>query len=195
MNLSQELFDSLLAALHADRAAAGELYEKLRERLVNFFRWEGCVHAEDWADEVLNRAAAKIAGAEAIGSVPAYVSGIARLALKEALRAQQKVRAIEAGMDAAAQDPKDDRAAACLEQCLRGLPDDTAAFITNYYRGDAATRIRNRQAMAGKAGISLNSLRNRALRLREKLESCVKRCMERDVSPFPRTNVKGLSGE
>ena len=59
--LSQELFDRLLAALSADRAAAGVLYEQLRGRLVRFFHWEGCVHAEDLADEVLNRAAVRIA--------------------------------------------------------------------------------------------------------------------------------------
>jgi hypothetical protein len=44
--------------------------------------------------------------------------------------------------------------------------------------------------MAAKLGISLNSLRNRALRLREKLEVCVQGCVaKRDISN--RSNTKG----
>lgn len=184
-------FDQLLAALHADRDQAGQAYEDLRRRLLKFFAWEGCLHPEEWADEVLSRVARRIASGEAIVSVTAYTSGVARLALKEARRQEQRSQPLEGQFAVAPVEPPDARLAGCLARCLDELPAASRALIVDYYQGDAGGRIRQRQAMAARLGISLNSLRNRALRLRDRLEKCLEECAGRDVSSVADTNRKG----
>jgi DNA-directed RNA polymerase specialized sigma24 family protein len=53
-----------------------------------------------------------------------------------------------------------------VERCLSTLPESSRDLIARYYCGERA-------ALAGELGISLNTLRNRALRIREKLYECV----------------------
>jgi DNA-directed RNA polymerase specialized sigma24 family protein len=65
----------------------------------------------------------------------------------------------------------------CLERCLGALDAGQRAFILRYYQGDQSQRIANRKAMAHELGLDLNALRNRALRLRERLEKCVRECL------------------
>jgi hypothetical protein len=62
--------------------------------------------------------------------------------------------------------------AAALEACLDTLAKADAALILDYYGADGSARIRLRQQLADSLGLSLNALRNRALRLRGKLEEC-----------------------
>jgi len=181
--LTREQFDRLLDALDPDRAAAGEAYQRLRAGLAKYLRWEGCVRADDWADEVLNRVAQRVAAGEVVVRVAAYAGGVARLVVKEALRSQAREHSGVIEMPAPAIDEAADESVyECLEVCLRRLEPDQRRLILQYYQGTASDRIRNRRKMAGQLGISLNSLRNRALRLREKLEVCMRACGERDVS-------------
>lgn len=184
-------FDLLLAALGPDREQAGVAHEELRIRLVKFFGWEGCLHPEDWAEEVLARVARKLESGEPIQNVTAYSVGVARLALKEALREQQRLRPLEGEFTAAPMEIPDTRLADCLSRCLQELSPEGRTLILDYYQGDAAQRIRQRQTMAAALGISLNSLRNRALRLRERLEKCLMNCSGRDVLPISDTESRG----
>ena len=55
------------------------------------------------------------------------------------------------------------------------LPSWLSAADLDYYGADGAERIATRQRLAGERGISINALRNRALRLREALEDCVRK--------------------
>ncbi len=184
-------FDLLLAALHLDREQAGIAHEELRVRLVKFFGWEGCLHPEDWADEVLARVSRKLESGENILNVTAYAVGVARLALKEALREQQRLRPLEGEFAVAPVEIPDPRLADCLARCLQELPPEGRALILDYYQGDAGLRIRQRQTMATQLSISLNSLRNRALRLRDRLEKCLMNCGGRDVLALSDTKNRG----
>jgi RNA polymerase sigma factor (sigma-70 family) len=64
----------------------------------------------------------------------------------------------------------------CLEKCLSKLPPETRALVVSYYEGEEAAKINNRKRMAEALGISLNSLRTRTHRIREKLEECIIHC-------------------
>jgi DNA-directed RNA polymerase specialized sigma24 family protein len=176
--LGREEFDALLARLDSDRDRAAAGYESLRERLLRFFEWEGAVEAEELADEALTRLARRVAGGEAIQNLPAFAAGIARLIALEHRRSVRRRELI------VLPEPKEDRSRAdeCLERCLQELPPDGRSLILRYYDGDAGARIRNRSRLAAELGISLNSLRNRALRLRDRLEKCLNDCLERDES-------------
>ena len=67
-----------------------------------------------------------------------------------------------------------------LQACLQSLGADSAAFILEYYGADTgAKRIERRQRMAESSGVSVNALRNRALRIRLALEKCVSSRLQR----------------
>ena len=175
--LSKEAFELLLDRLDSDRAQAGEKYEHLRRKLVQFFRWERTDFPEENADEVLNRVARKLRSGEEIGDLQKYVYGVARMIALEAAQKRRKNQAALAEMaHTRIPDPiseEEELLVPALWDCLQSLPPDARELILKYYHGERQVRIRNRKTLAGELGIPLNALRNRALRLREKLQDCV----------------------
>ncbi|MBM3736262.1 MAG: hypothetical protein FJW39_10795 [Acidobacteria bacterium] len=189
--LDRAQFDALLARLDSDRDNAAVRYEELRERLVRYFEWEGTADDDQLADECLTRLARRIAAGERVDSPAGYVAGIARLLARERRRAEAK-RASTLP-DIAAPQPKDEprdwaKAEQHLDQCLAELPAESRSLVLRYYEGDAGERIRNRARLAREMGISVNSLRNRALRVRARLERCLVDCGGRDESGLGVTN-------
>jgi hypothetical protein len=51
-------------------------------------------------------------------------------------------------------------------------------MIKHYYTADKRAKIDLRQQLAVEFGVSLNTLRVRALRIREKLQACVEQCLQ-----------------
>lgn len=188
--LSSESFEKLLQVLATDREMAGVAYEDLRQRMIRFFRWESCPSADECADDVLNRLATKLLAGERISNPVAYAGGIARLVLKETNRKQAREQQLPLSgpvdistsrLFVSNSEESKEQIQQCFDGCLNALDVDSRHFLLDYYRGEASSRILNRQKMAGRLEISLNSLRNRALRLREKLESCIDGCMGKDA--------------
>ncbi len=179
--LTGEGLEALLAALDADRSAAADKYELIRRKLMHYFSWERFPAPEDHADEVINRVARRLSQGEAIRDAGAYFLGVARRVALELRKAPTESGDVDI-LAARAAPPPDD-AADCLDGCLERLPEEQRRLILDYYSASGGDKIRNRQRMARERGLNLNALRNRALRLRERLESCVGDCLERDVSP------------
>src|SRR5260370_32120401 len=181
--LSQEAFDRLLTALGENRERAGEKYQQLRDNLISLFEWRGCAFPEDHADETINRVAKRMDGGEQIQDVLNYSFGIARLLLLEIQKesARERQALLDLSQTQAMPDDAEDleRRHACLQQCLQKLSPEDRDLILEYYRGEKSTKIENRQRMATRLQISLNTLRMRALRLRDKLETCVDECLKR----------------
>lgn len=75
----------------------------------------------------------------------------------------------------------DAEALAALLSCLEGLDAATRRFVLEYYVADGPARITVRQQLAAALGLYLNALRNRALRLRARLEDCVTAQLGRDA--------------
>jgi DNA-directed RNA polymerase specialized sigma24 family protein len=180
--LTRDAFDLLLAALDSDRARAGERYENIRRKLVKFFTWERAPFPEDCADESINRVARRLAEGAPILDVERYFHGVARMVRKEV--SHQRARSDAAlenlpSLSSAAADPEQDAAVECLEACLQGLDGDSRHLILRYYQGDHRVRIESRKQIAAELHIPLNALRNRALRLRTRLEGCVEECLTR----------------
>lgn len=181
--LTQGAFDKLLASLDDDRERAGRAYEELRGHLVRLFQWRGCPFPEDHADETLNRVARKIEAGEGIRDLKAYAFGVARLLLleifKQREREQQSLNGVPPSRSNEVEaDPSGVRVA-CLQQCLAHLPADNRDLIVHYYQGEGGAKINSRKKLAQSLSLSINTLRMRALRLREKLEACVKVCIGR----------------
>ena len=91
-SMTQKAFDLLLAQLDSDRDAAGERYQRIRDKLISFFRWRGCATAEEYADRTIDRAARRLEeGAEITARDPyLYFHGVALNVLREHWKKAQK---------------------------------------------------------------------------------------------------------
>ena len=181
--LDERSLRRLLTALDADPERASERYEALRLRLMRVFLWERQPDAESLADQAIDRVARRVNEGVDVVDVPAYAHRVAELILLEARRAGQRR---EAALDAHARlSPPDhssaavERRHACLEACLARLEPEQRDLILRYYSADGRARIEQRDALAKAHGIPLGALRNRALRMREKLEECITACLSR----------------
>ena len=173
-------FAALLSRLAADGGDA-TAYESLRRRLIQLLRLHVPAEADDLADVVLDRLARRIHEGTEVASVPSYALGIARMVLHEARAKAARRHVAEADPtlvpdDGTAEDTNEvESVLAALRACLDAAGTNARALILAYYGGDGAVRIATRKRLADEHGISLNALRNRALRLRDSLEECVRR--------------------
>ena len=179
--LTQEAFDRLLVALGGDRDSAAQKYLEIRTNLVRFFEWRGCSFPEDHADETINRIAKRVGEGEEILNYSGYAVGVARLLLLEINKGRQReqLALAEIGQASEAYEEKDEgeHRLVCLRSCLETLTTDNRALILQYYQGEKGEKIQNRKKLMDQFGIPVNTLRMRALRLREKLQSCVEECV------------------
>jgi DNA-directed RNA polymerase specialized sigma24 family protein len=182
--LTQEALDGLLACLGPDRDTAAERYLEIRRNLVRLFEWRNCPAPDEYADETINRCARKIGDGEEIRDVGAYCIGIARMLLREANRDPIK----ETRSLAEAPEPQTppnqvegdtEGRVKCLYRCLGQLSVENRDLILAYYQGDKSEKIKNRKALTELFGLRANSLRMRALRLRETLQQCSENCLQR----------------
>ena len=180
-SLTSEDFDGLLAALNSDSDRAGQMYQDIRDHLIRIFVWRGCSEAEDYADETINRVARKLSTGEKISDLPTYCFGVGRMLLKEFRKKQVRNRR---ALEQLNHDDKWGRVEAneeelrrsCLEECLQKQSEADQEMILSYYNGDKRDKIENRKRLAARLNLSVNTLRMKALRLREKLEGCVVKC-------------------
>lgn len=183
--LTQEAFDQLLAAFDADRELAGKKYLEVRGNLVRLFEWRGCPFPEDHADETVNRVARKISEGETIREPAQYAVGVARMLLLEIRKAQVKQQNVFnelAYADPVVYEFEDlDPRVACLERCLQSLSPENRELILHYYQGEKGAKIENRKRLTDRFKVPINTLRMRALRLREKLQSCVEACVQKKL--------------
>lgn len=173
-------FAALLSRLAADGGDANA-YESLRRRLIQLLRLHAPAEADELADVVLDRLARRIHEGIEVASVPSYALGIARMVLHEARAKAARRHLAEADPtlvpdeDTAEDAHELESVLAALRACLNAAGTTARALILTYYGGDGAVRIATRRRLADEHGISLNALRNRALRLRDALEECVRR--------------------
>ena len=181
--LTQDAFDKLLVAFGGDRETAGQKYLELRNNLTRFFEWRGCSFPEDHADETINRMAKKITEGEEILNPSGYAMGVARLLLLEILKSRQREQSalneIGTAREAYVEPDDGEDRLECLRNCLQTLSPDNRELILQYYQGEKSEKIQNRKKLLERLGIPVNTLRMRALRLRERLQGCVEDCLSR----------------
>jgi DNA-directed RNA polymerase specialized sigma24 family protein len=193
--LDEQSLQRLLDAFDRDPMRASERYEALRQRLVRVFLWERQADAEALADETLDRVARKLGEGVALLDIAAYAHRCAELILLEARRrAHRRDLALEehARRPAFSSDDSTDaieRRHACLDACLGRLDPEQRDLLLRYYSSDGRARIEQRDALAREYGIPVGALRNRALRLREKLEGWITECLSRQHS-LPSSDTK-----
>jgi DNA-directed RNA polymerase specialized sigma24 family protein len=87
-NLNAESLNRLLQFLDANPTAAANHYEQIRDRLMRFFEWKGCIPGDAFADETIDRVAKRLA--EGIETQPdnpyLYFHGVAVNLVRERWR-------------------------------------------------------------------------------------------------------------
>lgn len=177
--LTEESFNSFLAALDPDRQRAAEQYEHVRRSLIRYFYWRGSFFPERDADETIDRVARKLAEQQ-VGDVYTYSLGVARNVAHESLRVQREQAQLAAADSFSSEAPADtafERRIECCETCLANLPSAQRDLVLAYYEGEKQTKIANRQKLADKTGVPIARLRIQVHRIREKLETCIKQCL------------------
>ena len=187
--LTADIFAKLLARLDPDSERAGERYEDLRRTLTRFFEWRNAPFTEDQTDEVFNRIARKLFEGVEIRNIGSYCYEVARLVCLEALKGRDSKRASldpdnhdVAVVDRADEARENEIRLACLEDCLDSLPIESRELIVEYYKDNKRERIEQRKSLAASLGLQREALANRAQRLRDKLEQCVKSCLRRKMA-------------
>jgi len=190
--LTPNAFRKFLDWLDEGADSDGEKYLEMRRRLVIYFDRKNCLSPDDLADETLNRVARRLEEKGRIESdAPAkYCYTVARFVFMEYLRDSQKenvpledVLQKQTDKNFIALDSDDEKAIKetrlkCLEQCTGKLEPENRDLIIRYYFGKERVKIENRRALAQSLRITMNALSIRACRIRDKLEACVKKCMD-----------------
>jgi len=184
-SLTQEALDGLLASLAPDRDIAAERYLEMRKNLVRLFEWRGSTTPEEDADEAINRCARKIAAGVEIRDPATYSIGVARMVLLEknrerarAARPLEEVPEPQVLPDEPAREME--RGVECLRRCLAELTPDNRHLILTYYYGEKGRKIKNRKGLTELFGLPPGTLRMRALRLRERLQTCAENCLQQN---------------
>ncbi|HEX8351738.1 MAG TPA: hypothetical protein VF611_02355 [Pyrinomonadaceae bacterium] len=187
--LTPEAFGRLLLSLDEDGGRAGEKYEELRRTLIRFFEWRGAPFPEEHADEVFNRVARRLAEGVEVRNPGAYCYEVARLIFLETTKgadgrreALDSLKSEPVAPDTAAAAAEKELRLACLEDCLRALPSESAELILDYYRHGEGGQIERRKELARRFGLRRDALANRAQRLRDKLEGCVSACLRKKTA-------------
>ncbi|MGC2237422.1 MAG: hypothetical protein WA584_14765 [Pyrinomonadaceae bacterium] len=179
--ISQDNFEKMLNWLHKDREAAGQKYESIRQRLTKIFYTRGCYEAEELADETIDRVTVKIKSlAETYQGEPAlYFYAVAK---KVFLEYSRKPRSEELPPTLVKEETTDEDSEVyyqCLDKCLAKMPPAQHQLIIAYYQSDKHSKIEQRKRMEQILGISNQTLRVRALRLRAVLQKCVLSCVQK----------------
>jgi len=185
-SIPPESFDEILAWLNPDRDVAGSIYVTLREDLTKIFTWNRCPDPEGLTDEVFDRVAKKVHHLKDsyVGDPKLYFYGVARNLIKEIpkkVKMQTSLQGTEPASDPRRELEQETAMMRedCLRSCLQKLRKDKRELILEYYAKDKQAKIDHRTEMAERLGISVETLRVKAYRIRATLEQCIERCLER----------------
>ena len=183
--MTEETLTRFLDWLDADREQAARKYEALRGRLVEYFSKRQCAAAEDLADDVLNAAMNHLSKQTALfldNPLP-YIFGIARNVYRHYIN-RQLLTSGEAGTRLPvdrrqAEEAKEKETLShCLRHCLQQLAEGERQTLLLYYLKAKNQKGKHTEEMAAHLGCTINALRLKMMRLRERLRDCITLCRQ-----------------
>jgi RNA polymerase sigma factor (sigma-70 family) len=181
-------YEMLLVRLDQNRVKADSDFLELRRKLIKIFECRRCFDPAACADDAISRVARRLTEGEEIANIKSYLVGVAKLIALEEHRSRRtsNIDDLETGIELA--DPAnqeteliertlEERRMGCLRRCLDELPPESRDLALSYYESDKDQKIAGRKDLAKRLGISEETLRKRAQRLRKNLESCVTKCL------------------
>ena len=177
--IRQEEFDRLLSWLDPEIERAGLTYEKIRWRLIAILASRGCSSPEELADETIDRVARRVADIQEsyAGDKAIYFLGVMNNVHHEYLKRPVMPRLPEPDNDV----EEKEKTHLCLDKCLDKLTPNSRRMIEQYYAENKRAKIDLRKRIAAELGIGLSILRLRALRIRDKLQTCIEQCLQSEA--------------
>jgi RNA polymerase sigma factor (sigma-70 family) len=186
--------DKLLQLLDADPDRANQRYQSLFQNLVKLFATRHCADPENLAGETITRVYQALSTGLVINlQLENFVFGVAKRVLLEDYRRQRKVTVpldelpaerepfvnpLENNLDL----PRwqQEICHQCCHQCLQVFSEEQRNHLILFYQGNREGEMkRQRKQLASQLGITPRALSSRMLRMREKLDLCIKNCVER----------------
>jgi RNA polymerase sigma factor (sigma-70 family) len=171
--------------LNTDRDLAAQVYETIRQKLINYFNKRNCADAEGLADQTIDRVIRLLSSFN--GNLPdnqlRYCYGVAKYILKEYIRLQvipnnRTVTDAEPASYRSDSAEEQELIETCLSCCLQKLYAQKRDTFIRYYLAENQAKIEFRQQLAAELGISINALRLQMLRLKEELRTCITECRQ-----------------
>ena len=184
-SLTEEIFGGFLLWLSPDREQAARKYLDLRVKLIKLFVHRGSAHAEELAEETLDRAAIIFYEEPTKYANPiALCCGIAKYVWHED---QRKIVPEPLKDDNFSPPPQiknnvdfNEHEEKCLGSCLEELSPRERDLITQYHQFQGGQKIEARKRLAQTHG-GLNKLRITTYRIRVKLHNCINSCVRRSA--------------
>ena len=177
-NLPKNSFAKLLRAFSADESEAATLYLQTRNSLVRFFQLRGDFDPNEAADVTFDRVQLKLEQNTFVDNISKYCFGVARFISLERFRLETRQK--HAGLEFYADENKyeieeDNDGLALMKECFGSLTDNEKEFLRSYFVDLPFSHLTaHRDQYAAKHNISVNGIRVRIFRLRQRLENCVK---------------------
>lgn len=183
--MTEEGLERFLKWLDADRESAALKYEKLRRSLVAYFAKRRCATAEDLADNVLDAVTAHLLkqNSSLLSKPLPYIFGIARNVFRQYFN-QQPPADGEINWDRLSPPdfPEDnshkEQRSGCLHRCLQSLKEPDRQLFLLYYLQKTDAQDEYRLGLAARFGLTINGLRLKMMRLRDRLRLCITSCQK-----------------
>jgi DNA-directed RNA polymerase specialized sigma24 family protein len=176
--LTSESLAKLLNKFSSDEEQAALAYTKLRTALVRYFQMKGISESDEAADATIDRVAEKLSQNTNIEDLTRYAFGVAKNIFLERLRsAQIQARAVDKFYlkDTTVKKQGETDYLDALRECFKSLYEHEQELLLRYFADLSGDELsENRQNLAEREKISLNTLRLRVLRLRKRLEDCLR---------------------
>ncbi len=194
--LTHGAFQKLLDWLSEGAGDSGQKYLEMRRKLVKYFDRKNCQSPDELADKTLDRVARRLEEEGSItGVMPdKFCFTHAKHVSQEEYKRKQKLGQVSVDdlpvSGPLAENPEvvaklneeredQEKRLDCLKRCAQELAPGERELIIRYYQGKGRGKIKNRQALAASLEISIEELRVRACRIRQKLKLCVEKCIGR----------------
>lgn len=155
-------------------------YNELRESLIAFFRLKGDTDPETAMDLTLDRVADKVTQGVEIEDLKKYSIAVARFIFLErmtCIKREHRAAAEFYSNKIAEQTENDepDRQMQARRDCFEILADEEKCLLRNYFAELPFSKLNERRfQICAENKISLNNLRLKIFRLRQRLEKCAK---------------------
>ena len=165
-----------------DPNEAGRLYVRLYQKLSGYFQFRGVADPTAAADEVLDRAARRIAEGAEVPDIDKFCLGIARFIVKEGWRTTTRESA--AFLEFLERHDRDDQTHgfSLMRKCFEQLSQDDRELLNAYCATPSGrARARYRLQLAEQLKLTVTAVRVRVTRLRKGLDECVKEMVKAGV--------------
>ena len=182
-----EQFQLFLLWLHPEMDQAAEKHETIRAGLYRFFAQRNYHDCDHLVDVTIGRVIAKIETIHLHSNVTqsGYIRGYAQHVYLEALRHNKEEQLDPVNDQNKFSQPElldpltPEQDLSCHQQCLAKLKPEDIELLRKYYAPNRDRRESSRQKMAEEIGVTIDNLRVKVMRRREKLKTCVAGCQKK----------------